>query len=167
MRRLLTLIGIVLLAGCRGGAGLDGPAAENNPGQLQLLLSAVQAGADWDLILSAHQASDLYQIAGALEFDATRYELLSSEAGGGLGGPDDSYFLAEQRQLGRLDFAYTMRFWGSGANGSLELLRLRVRAQNEMHLTDFELRTGPGELIARNGRKQQFTGVQCRREQAQ
>jgi hypothetical protein len=146
-------------------AGLDGAAAPHaqSAGGLSLAFRAVPEGSDWRVTLAAPSARDLYQIAGSVEFDASQFEIVSPEAGGGLGGPGDAFFTAKESTPGKLDFAYTIRRYGPGRDGAVDLLSLLVRQKNPASgLSDtalaraFRLQTADGATLARSSSKQRF-----------
>ena len=165
LKPFLTLILLLLLFGCGGGNGNPqggqtfvpgAPEAgkELAAGEVNLRLNAQDLGdGDWSLMLRATQATDLYQIAGSLLFNPESYELISVEAGGGLGGPDEAYFLNSDASDGVLDFAYTSRFYGRINSGDLNLLRVRIRPATEFSPADFSLQLDDGKLLARDSRK--------------
>ena len=78
---------------------------------------------------------------------------------GGLGGEQDSYFLWEETQPGRIDFAYTRRYFGPGASGDVNLLRVEFESLEETGGPDFALDSSPGALLARDSAKRQFEVV--------
>jgi hypothetical protein len=169
MRRSIILISLVVLTGCAGGAmhprvgpgataGPDGPGSgqAKTAGELQLQLSAAAEGGAYRLMLSAPNAADIYQIAGTLAYDTSRYTLIATEAGGGLGGPEAAYFLAGETAQGRIAFAYTKRAYGPGASGGVNLLSVRVTPNAGFSLGDFSLDTSAGRLLVRNSKKQAF-----------
>jgi hypothetical protein len=165
LKQLLTLLVLLLLMGC-GGSGHDSglPLTVSDPdsGQpgsqlehaanLVLAAQALESG-EWSLMLSSREASDIYQIAGSLLFDQTKYEIVSVEAGGGLGGPDEAYFVNSYESAGELDFAYTSRYFGSIHSGNINLLRLKIRPVDSFSLTDFSLPTTPDKLLVRDSHK--------------
>lgn len=108
------------------------------------------------LMLAARDATDLYQVAGTLSYDPARYDLLNVEAGGGLGGPEDCYFVGGETVQGRVAFAYTKRWHGAGAQGSVNLLSVVIAPRRAFSLADFSVDTGPGQLLLRNSAKQAF-----------
>ncbi len=161
----LTIIILLLLLGCGGGSNAPGdqarlspPAGQPDPaaaGPVRLLLSAEPiAAGEWSLMLSSEDTGDLYQIAGSIEFDPQAYEVLSAEAGGGLGGPDEAYFVNSGSTDGTLDFAYTSRFFGRLNSGNLNLLRLRVRPSGQFSLADFNLATDTDRIRLRDSARQ-------------
>ena len=77
-------------------------------------------------------------------------------AGGGLGKPPEAYFVWGERTPGRLDFAYTKRFYGPGATGTVPLLSVRVSTRAGFSLGDFTLDTAAGTLLARDSAKREF-----------
>lgn len=165
IKPLLTVLFLLLLMGCGGGGSvpgaqqLDQPLPVNNQpadsDQARLVLDAEALGnGEWSLMLRASQASDLYQIAGTLQFDPNAYELLSVEAGGGLGDPSEAYFVNSGGRNGELDFAYTSRYYGRINSGDLNLLRLKLRPTTEFSLADFSLPLETDSLLIRNSGKQ-------------
>lgn len=160
MKRLTALIGLLLLAACQGGGGTAPTLARATPdpfgappGPLQLELNAADTGDQWRVTLQAPQAQDLYQLAGTLLYDPARYSIVTVEAGGGLGGPEESYFVWGQRTPGRIDFAYTRRYHGKGASGPTALLSVRFRPLAGFALADFTLDAAEGALLARDSLK--------------
>lgn len=167
LNSILTGFVLLMLLGCGGGKDSTGtqlpfgPAAGDNPAGIdadstvRLVLDAENLSADeWSLMLRTQDAADLYQIAGSMLYPQDGYELLSVEAGGGLGGPDEAYFVNSESDSGKLDFAYTSRWYGRKNNGELNLLRLRIRAIDGFRLDDFELPQDSGMLRLRNSDKQ-------------
>lgn len=167
MRFALILSILVLLASCGGGHRtvrggqqdlLPGsnragqPAPNPDAGSVKLTLTSEQDGSDWRVNLMAPSASDLYQVGGTLTFDSTRYEVVAVEAGGGLGQPEDSYFVGQETSPGRVSFAYTKRFYGAGNSGKLWLLSLRVHPKGSFSAADFKLDQNQ-KLLARDSRK--------------
>jgi hypothetical protein len=167
MKRLVTLFALLLLAGCQSGSILDAQPDGQAPEGLNLELTAAKAGSGWAVTLHSADATDLYQLAGTIRFDPGKYRMVNSEAGGGLGGPEDCLFLAEEAHPGRMAFAYTRRIWGEGASGDMVLLRLTVEPQGQFSLADFELLTGNDELLARDSHKRRFETQIKVREAAQ
>lgn len=169
MRRWIAFISLLFLAGCGGGAtgarlapgSHTGPGGANTPpalaGALKLTLRAAPDVGGYRLMLCAPSVQDLYQIAGAVQYNPQRYDLQSIEAGGGLGGPEDCYFVGGETSPGRIAFAYTKMQYGPGAMGSVNLLCLRVAPKANFSLGDFSLDQAPGKLLARNSKKQVFT----------
>jgi hypothetical protein len=160
MRRIAALLGLLLLAACQGGGGTAPtltPTAPDQVGEppnpLQLEITAAEAGDLWRVTLQAPQAQDLYQLAGTLVYDPALYTVATVEAGGGLGGPEESYFVWGERAPGRIDFAYTRRYYGTGASGPAALLSVRVNPIAEFALTDFTLDTSADALLARDSLK--------------
>jgi hypothetical protein len=168
MRLALIVSLLLILASCGGGGSRprtgqpDAPAGGvQQPGQpqpdpaagsLRVTLTSEQDGNDWRVTLTAPSASDLYQIGGTLAFDSAKYEVVSIEAGGGLGQPGDSYFVGKESSPGKVGFAYTKRYWGSGASGKLALVSLRVRPVGAFSLTDFKLDPA-AKLLARDSQR--------------
>jgi hypothetical protein len=168
MRCALIVSILLLLASCgggrhsvRGGApeqpggGIQAggqPPANPEAGSVRVSLSAEQDGSDWRVNLIAPDASDLYQIGGTLAFDSTKYEVLTVEAGGGLGQPENSYFVGRETSPGRVAFAYTKRFYGAGASGKLWLVSLRVHPKGSFSAADFKLDENQ-KLMARDSKK--------------
>jgi len=160
MRRIAASLGLLLLAACQGGGGTAPTLAPTAPDQvgeppnlLQLEITAAEVGDLWRVTLQAPQAQDLYQLAGTLVYDPARYSIATVEAGGGLGGPEESYFVWGQRDPGRIDFAYTRRYYGAGVSGPAALLSVRVRPVAQFALADFRLDTAENALLARDGLK--------------
>lgn len=167
MRKLLTLFAMILLAGCGGGgqatlsplpAGRPAPAS-NDARSLTLKLQAEDAGANRRVVLVATDAVDLYQLAGTLTYDSSRYQLVEAASAGGLGEPDDSYFMCQETEPGRLDFAYTRRFYGPGVTGEVPLLDVVVSPSAQFSLADFAIDDQPGELLARDSAKRELAIV--------
>lgn len=164
MRRLLTIIALILLAGCGGGGGatlspLPSSGAAPTPetsGPLTLALEVETAGDARRIVLSARDAVDLYQLAATLEYDASRYQLVEAVSGGGLGNAAESYFICEETAPGQLDFAYTRRYYGPGASGEVRLLEVVVNPLAEFALSDFSISDQPGALLARDGAKREL-----------
>ena len=162
---VVTLCLAACAAGCRGNsAAVNLPASGgSNPagGQantVRLTLDAKQEAGDYRLILSAPNASDLYQLAGTLVYDPQRYTLQRVEAGGGLGGPEASYLFDGEHTAGRHAFAYTKRYAGPGANGAVSLLHfIVVPLQGKFKLDDFKLDTTAGQLKVRDSKKHDFS----------
>jgi len=175
MRKLLTLLTLLLLAGCGGSGGGSAtlvplPAGQPQPevqapAGLTLALTAEPDGADQRVVLTAESAADLYQLAGSLEFDAGRYQLVEAVSGGGLGAAADSYFVCEPTLPGRLDFAYTRRYYGPGASGDVRLLEVLVSPVGTFSLGDFALSDEPDALLARDSARQRIavTGPEVQR----
>ena len=162
MRRILALVALLALAGCRGGGFLPAHSDQDSPsgstaGKLSLSLDARQQGGDYRLLLAAPSAEDLYQVAGTLLYDPQRYEVVAVESGGGLGDPTQSYFVSGETEQGRLRFAYTKRFWGEGASGPVSLMAIRVRPLSAFRLGDFQLDQRSGMLRVRNSRRDSFS----------
>ncbi len=166
MRTLFLSCFLFVLAGCAGGqlhsrlepgapAG-TGAGQAVTAGAVRLGLSASAEGGQYRVMLSAPQAGDVYQIAGTLKYNAARYTLTATEAGGSLGGPEAAYFVAGETAPGQIAFAYTKRQYGPGASGSLNLLSVRVTPRSGFSLGDFSLDTAPGRLLVRNSKKQAF-----------
>lgn len=154
---LFALLLLILLAGCRGGsksAITDAPDAPNNSasGPVALSLDAVEQDGTWRVTLTA-TGKDIYQAAGTLLCSEDSYNVLSIEAGGGLGGPRDCYFVGKETEPGKIDFAYTKRFHGSGVNGEAALLSIVVEPHSGFSLGDFTLAAEP-ELLIRDSAKQ-------------
>ena len=174
MKRYILILILVLIAGCQGGAGTSqNPASpsENTgdpavAGPIDLQLSAMSDGANERVVLTARDARDLYQIASTIVYDPARYEVLSIEAGGGLGMPEDSYFVAGEPESGRIDFAYTKRFSGPGASGDVNLLHIVVRPLDKFRLSDFRMDNAPGTTLVRDSRKRDVE-AHCNQEVAQ
>jgi len=166
MRRFLAAILLILAVGCRSGTGTPIPEASSPgvgytppatpPSGLELQLNATAEQDSWRITLSAPSATDLYQLAGTLIYEPERYTLRSVEAGGGLGGPQDAYFVWGEHDHGRLDFAYTKRYYGAGFSGQVSLLSIRVNALDGFRLADFRLDTSTGKLLARDSAKRGF-----------
>ena len=167
MRIGLIIFLLLLLASCGGGhrAARGGqqdqlpgnstggqPAADPNAGNVHLTLTAEQDGSDWRINLIAPSASDLYQIGGTLAFDSSKYEVVAVEAGGGLGQPENSYFVGKETSPGRVAFAYTKRFYGAGSSGKLWLVSLRVHPRSTFNAADFKLDENQ-KLMARDSKK--------------
>lgn len=159
---LLTTLLLALL-GCGGGNSPAGaPGADegaglqaNAPGSAALELSALRESANYRVNLYAQGVSDLYQIAGTLGFDGGRYRVLTVEAGGGLGSPQEAVFLGTESAPGQVDFAYTKRAYGTGYSGDLWLLSVVVEPLTGVFsLGDFTLDQTPGKLLLRNSKKQ-------------
>jgi hypothetical protein len=142
-------------------SGLAAPHSQS-AGELELNIAAAPDGDDWRVTLSASAAKDLYQLAGSIDFDPAAYEILSPEAGGGLGGPENAIFSAQQRISGRLDFAYSIRRFGPGRDGELSLISLKVRSLSgdkpsaSEVARAFKLDNSEGRLLARSSSKQRF-----------
>jgi hypothetical protein len=172
MRRLLAICLLLLISSCGGGGSqrAGSPAVSNgeqpSPGRtagaLKLQLDAVPDGARWRVNLTAPQAADLYQIAGTLEYDQQGLRIVNIEAGGGLGGPEDAYFLSSTDEPGRIDFAYTMRLYGPGASGSVNLVSFVVESAGGANLSAvqlesaFTLPSSPVALRARDSQRRYF-----------
>ncbi|MBN2081441.1 hypothetical protein JW859_04445 [bacterium] len=159
MKRLLTVLALILLAGCGGGGGApiqlpDDSGTAGEVGAVTLQLSARAEDGSWRVVLSAPNATDLYQLAGTLAFDPADYTVVDCRAGGGLGAPEECYFLSGEAIAGELDFAYTRRFHGAGASGDLCLLEVLVQPAAEFRLADFSLATGTEALKVRNSQRQ-------------
>jgi hypothetical protein len=160
---LLALLAAGLLGGCRTGAAVLTPQGGSNQpgvaeaGELNLTLGAQAEGSQYRLVLSAPNASDLYQVGGTLVYDPQRYEIDRVEAGGGLGTPQNSYLVNGEKTPGRLGFAYTKRFAGPGANGQVSLLHFVViPRRGRFQLADFTLATADAPLKARDSKKHDF-----------
>ncbi|MCB1217603.1 hypothetical protein KDL44_09425 [bacterium] len=158
------VLAVVLFVACGGGGGSQEagtrlgqpqPAEELSRGTLNLAMDS-RAGSDGTtrVLLKAEQASDLYQIAGTLQYDPGLYELLLVEAGGGLGSPEEAYFLDGEGTPGRIDFAYTRRYFGAGISGEPLLLSVKVRPLGNFSLSDFSLDTSAGSYRLRDSHKQ-------------
>ena len=158
MKRYVMLLALLLLVGCQAGSALHDPPQEQSAPALKLglRLTAEQSGGDWRVLLTAPNASDLYQIAGTLRYDPARYDVLGVEAGGGLGGFEDCYFLSGEPVPGSIAFAYTKRRHGAGAGGDVTLLAVRVSPRGAFRVADFELDSAPGALVARDSAKRNF-----------
>jgi hypothetical protein len=168
MRLGLIVSLLLLLASCGGGhaaprggqqdqlpgSGATGGQPTPNPdaGSVRVTLTADQDGSDWRVNLIAPSASDLYQIGGTIAFDSSKYAVVAVEAGGGLGQPDNSYFVGKETSPGRVAFAYTKRFYGAGANGKLWLVSLRVHPKGSFSAADFKL-DPEQKLMARDSKK--------------
>lgn len=164
LRSILISASLLALLGCGGGANspagapgagqLNAPSS-GAPGSAALDLSAQREGASYRVNLYAQGASDLYQIAGTLSFDGGRYRVLTVEAGGGLGSPEEAVFLGTESAPGQVDFAYTKRAYGAGYSGDLWLLSVIVEPQaGDFSLGDFSLDQQPGKLLLRDSKKQ-------------
>ena len=154
------LLAVLLFVACGGGGGNE-QAPGNVVTQDQLrstldldLSSQAMSDGSYRLLLHGRQAHDLYQIGGTLRFDPVLYSIELVEAGGGLGGPEDSYFVDGQTVPGRLDFAYTKRWYGEGVSGDPLLLSVRVRPLAAFNEQDFSIDTSPGALRVRDSQKQ-------------
>lgn len=145
-----------------GNAAPAAPDSQRSAGKLELTLTAAPEGGNWRVSLAAPEAIDLYQIAGSLDFDPAAYEVLSQEAGGGLGDPTQALYISRETSPGHLDFAYTRRNYGSGASGDLLLYSLLVRPRgaevvDAAQVTSaFKLDQGAGHLLARDSSKRSF-----------
>jgi hypothetical protein len=169
MRLGLIVSLLLLLVSCGGGRSAPRSGDQNPPpgnpqapvdlgptaGSVHVALNATQDGNEWRVELVAPDASDLYQIGGTLAFDGAKYEVIAVEAGGGLGQPDTSYFVGQQTAPGRVDFAYTKRFFGEGSSGKLSLVHLRVRPTGRFELSDFRLDRAR-RLLARDSRRRLY-----------
>jgi hypothetical protein len=164
MRLAFALVLLLILTGCGGGSA-SRSGNPNRPnggvsdaaGTVKLTLDAEEQGGEWRVNLRAPQATDLYQVAGTLTFDALKYEVVAVEAGGGLGQPEDSYFVGRETEPGRVAFAYTKRYHGSGVSGDTWLVSLRVRPTGKFNAADFKLLQGERQLTARDSRKRRMT----------
>ncbi|MCB1186855.1 hypothetical protein KDL29_06770 [bacterium] len=169
LKSIITCLTLLTLLGCGGGGADRGGNADLSPGgnaplpgsvderSVSLLLEATPIqGDEWSLMLSAEDATDIYQLAGSVLFDPTMYEITSVEAGGGLGGPEDAYFVNSSADEGKLDFGYTSRWFGRVNSGDLNLLRLRVRALGDFSLGDFSLPLEPDSLRVRDSQKREL-----------
>ena len=107
--------------------------------------------------MAANDTADLYQIAATIRFPAGQYEIDRIEAGGGLGGPEESFFVGDVTEPGKLDFAYTRRFLGPGRNGRIQLISFRANFQGAFSLDDFAVADAPADLVVRDGSKQAIT----------
>ncbi len=159
---------LLFLAACGGavkapvsGKPADPGAPPASSAQLELALNAVPSDSLWRVTLSAPTARDLYQIAGSISYDTSRYEIVRTEAGGGLGSPEDALYISGEPQPGKLDFAYTRRMAGPGVDGPTNLYSIIVRPLDAAGslspgeiASDFELDLADSRLVARNSRKQ-------------
>jgi len=164
MKRLLTALALVLLAGCGGGGSgtgttiplPDDAGTADETGAVTLELSAQAQDGNWRVVLSAPAATDLYQLAGTLAYDPADYTVLDCQAGGGLGAPEECYFLSGEAAAGEVDFAYTRRFHGAGASGDLCLLAVLVQSTGEFRLADFSLETAADQLVVRDSQRRRL-----------
>ena len=101
----------------------------------------------------AKGATDLYQAAGRVEFPTGQYQVLAVQAGGGLGGPQECYFVGKETDPGQVDFAYTKKFYGPGVDGDAMLVSLVVVPLGQFAQADFSLAGQPG-VVVRNSEKQ-------------
>lgn len=178
LRTLLCALGaicLLILAACGGGtakapasgnqsAGPSAPA--DTQGELDLALQAQAEGTNWRITLSAPNATDLYQIAGSISYDTTRFSVVTAEAGGGLGGPVEALYVSGEPEPGRLDFAYTKRAAGPGFSGQLNLYSVVVQPLDgaaqlspAQVASEFRLELAEGRIRARDSRKQD---LRCR-----
>lgn len=158
----VAFIAAVLFVACGGGqsSGINAN-RQVEPGQDQLrtalnleLSSEALDNGSYRVYLYGRQARDLYQIAGSLLFDTGLYTVELVEAGGGLGGPDESYFVDGQSEAGRLDFAYTRRWFGDGISGDPLLLSVTFRPLGSFSEKDFSIDSSPGAIRVRDSHKQ-------------
>ncbi|MCC7478587.1 hypothetical protein IT575_09035 [bacterium] len=170
----LCALTLLLLCSC-GGNGAKAPASgtQGNAGgnqspparEIALSLSARPEGQNWRVTLAAPLARDLYQFAGSISYDNTRYEVLAAEAGGGLGDPSQALYVSGEPEPGRLDFAYTRRMAGPGMDGNLNLYSIVVRplsndpADAAAVAADFQLDLSPERIKARDSRRQDLRCV--------
>ncbi len=157
------VVAALLFVACGGGGGSTGVSDRvNQPqispdgdrGTLSLVLSS-ETAADGNrrILLHGRNARDLYQIAASLRFDPVLYDIVLVEAGGGLGDPEQSYFLDSQSEPGKLDFAYTRRWYGDGVNGDPLLLSVKVRPLAAFNLSDFRIDNNTESIRVRDSRK--------------
>jgi hypothetical protein len=164
MPRQLVLLLILLIVGCSSGSvstSLDRNAAPTDESldtkALSLVLTGVERDGFTEVILEAHDAQDLYQIAGAIIYDPSCYVVEDVIQSGGLGEPVSTYFGWGERQPGRIEFGYTKRYKGAGSYGAVQLLKLRVMPHSGFLLSDFALDASPGQLLARDSLKHELT----------
>jgi hypothetical protein len=165
------LLAALLMSGCGSGGNTttdpgrteqpgnnDAPTPSGEAGSVSLSLDALTEGASYRLVLSVPQAQDLYQLAGTLVYDPQRYRIERVEAGGGLGTPQDSYFMDAECTAGRRGFAYTRRFAGAGVGGPASLVHFIVTPLGQTHfaLADFSLNTAEAPLKVRDSHKHEF-----------
>lgn len=157
---------VLFLFACGGGGGQQG---QQSPAQqvqgsdnalrqtldLQLSSESYDDGS-YRVLLHGKHARDLYQIAGSLRYDFALYEVIVVEAGGGLGQPDNSYFIDNIAEPGKLDFAYTRRWHGDGVNGDPLLMAVKVRPLGAFDLKDFRLEPQTDRFMLRDSDKQEI-----------
>lgn len=157
----IAAVAVVLFVAC-GGNGSDPDSSAPLPTEtgsdrqvLDLGLSSESYGdGTHRVLLHGHGARDLYQIAGTLNYDPALYEIVLVEAGGGLGNPEQSYFIDNRDVPGSLDFAYTRRWHGPGVDGDPLLLSVKVRPLGAFELSDFSIDTSADALRLRDSQKQ-------------
>jgi len=163
MRRKLVLFFMLLLAGC-GSSEVLAPLEQlvspspDTAGTkaLSLAITALEQDGHWEVMLEAHDAQDLYQIAATVTYDTSGYVIENVSAGGGLGEPASSYFAWGEHQPGQLDFGYTKRYYGAGADGTVLLIKLTVSPVAGFDLGDFAIDTSAGQLLARDSLKHEI-----------
>lgn len=163
MPRQLVLLLILLIAGCSSSSVLTSlertvtPTDESAETKtLSLVLTGVERDGFAEVVLETHDAQDLYQIAGAITYDPTRYAVEDVNQGGGLGEPASTYFAWGERQPGRIEFGYTKRYRGAGSYGTAQLLKLTVTPQSGLMMGDFALDTRTSQLLARDSLKHEI-----------
>jgi hypothetical protein len=163
MPRQLLVFLILLIASCSSGSvstSLERTVAPTDESTetktLSLILTGIERDGFAEVVLEAHDAQDLYQIAGAITYDPNRYFIQEVAQSGGLGEPASTYFGWGARQPGRIEFGYTKRYKGAGSHGTVKLLKLVVTPQTGLTLDDFALDASPGQLLARDSLKQEL-----------
>jgi hypothetical protein len=158
-------IAVLLFVACGGGGQPSGvnadPQVDHSPDQLRSALDLDLSSEALDngiyrILLHGRHAKDLYQIGATLEFDPALYEIVLVEAGGGLGGPHESYFIDGLTKPGKLDFAYTRRWFGDGISGDPLLLSVKVRPLGKFNKQDFRIDTSAAAIRVRDSKKQEM-----------
>jgi len=111
--------------------------------------------------LTASGIDDLYKVAGTLNFPSGGYAVERIEAGGGLGGPGESFFFGKETSPGHIDFAYTKRYFGPGESGNLRILRIILGKTGQVVAGDFVLDNSPGKLMLRDSAKREINLAQA------
>lgn len=163
MPRQLIVFLILLIVGCSSGSvstsleRTDIPADESAETKtLSLLFSGIERNGSAEVVLETRDAQDLYQIAGAVTYDASHYVVEGVIQGGGLGEPTSTYFAWRERQPGRIEFGYTKRYKGAGTYGDVQLLRLTLTPLSGLIVSDFALDDRPDQLLARDSLKHEI-----------
>ncbi len=109
------------------GMDLPPPGVDANTLTLAEDFSTEGEASKLTVTLAAESFFDLYQIAGALAYDADSLEFTGVSQGSFLGDPPEVIFFCRTDEPGRIPFALTRRSISAGAMGRGVLLRAQFR----------------------------------------